>query len=353
MYDFLIVGAGFFGATLARRLTSAGRSCLVIDRRPHVAGNCYTELRAGTLVHVYGPHYFHTNSDRVWNWVKSFGMWKSYVPRVKASVNGRIFSFPINLLTLSQLWGVCDPTQAAQRLASQCANVTGTDAESYLLRTVGVELYETFFYGYTTKQWGRPPCELPSSIVSRVPMRLTFDDSYHIAEHQALPVGGYTPVIEALLDGSRVELGTDFKDLRKKIAKQVVFTGSVDELYSGPRLPYRSLRFEHTVLPIADFQGCAQMNYPDAAVAFTRIVEHKHLHGGLLSETSITHEFPADEGEPYYPIPTDENTALAHKYRAQAEADGYLIGGRLGTYKYMDMDGAIASALIMADRILG
>jgi UDP-galactopyranose mutase len=353
MTAFTIVGAGLFGATVACRLTDAGHRCRVIEKREHVGGNCYTEMRNGTIVHVYGVHYFHTSSEEVWRWVNRFGAWRTFVPRVKATARGSVYSMPINLMTLNQLWGVTTPAQARKELESRKLPIEGADAEAYLLRTVGQELYERFFCGYTTKQWRKPPRELPSSIVARLPVRLSFDDSYHDAVYQALPVGGYTPVVEAMLNGIPVELGTDFRPSRSD--KNVIYTGPIDALYGQQlgKLEYRSLRFVHEALSISDFQGCAQMNYTDLEVPYTRIIEHRHLHGGVDGSTYITREYPADNGEPYYPITTSENVALARKYRAQAESDGYIVGGRLGLYKYIDMDAAIAAALRMADRIIG
>lgn len=353
-YDFLIVGAGLTGATLARRLTDAGRTCLVVERRGHVGGNCHTELRNGILVHAYGPHYFHTNDERVWEWVNRFGRWRFYVPRVKAWVGGEVYSMPINLMTLNQLWGVTTPREAAEALAARRVEARGDTAEAHLLRTVGQELYETFFRGYTTKQWGRPPNELPSSIVSRIPVRLTYEDGYHRAKYQAVPEDGYTAVVEAMLEGIEVELGTEYREVSEGLARRIIYTGSLDALfgYRLGRLEYRSLRFEHELLPVDDFQGCAQMNYPDQGVPFTRVVEYRHIHGGGGSGTVITREFPESDGDPYYPIATSSNLSLARRYRRLAEEAGFLVGGRLAVYKYMDMDGAVAASLRMADRLL-
>lgn len=341
---------------MARLLTDAGFECLVIDKREHVAGNCYTEKQDGIIVHKYGPHYFHTNDVRVWAFVQRFCHWKPYVPRVKAHTGGRVFSFPINLLTLEQLWGVSTPSSAEAALLERRRDVPGDHAEAFLLRTVGQELYERFFYGYTCKQWGREPRDLPSAVVSRVPFRLNYDDSYHRALYQALPAGGYTGLVESMLDGIHVELGTDFFDLKSVAPKErTIYTGPIDALYAYDlgHLEYRSLRFEQQMLPVADYQGCAQMNYPDHDIPYTRIVEHKHLHDHSASNlTIITKEYPCSSGDPYYPVPTQVNRDLASRYMHRARADGYFIGGRLGTYRYMDMDGAIASAMRLVDHIL-
>lgn len=352
-HDFLIVGAGLTGATLARQLTDAGHSCLVIDKREHVAGNCHTELRNGILVHAYGPHYFHTNNTKVWDWVQRFARWRTYTPRVKAYAKGQVFSLPINLSTMAQLWGVSSPTQAREMLESKRLDTSGADAESYLLRTVGREIYETFFYGYTYKQWGRQPSELPSSVVSRLPLRCTYDDNYHAATYQGLPENGYTEFVTSVLDSIRVELGVDYFKIGSRLAKHTIYTGPLDALYGYDlgELEYRSLRFEHEFLSIADYQGCAQMNYPDLDVPFTRVLEHRHIHGGQSSGTWVTREYPSLEGDPYYPVQSSMNRALAQRYRARAKADGILVAGRLGTYKYLDMDGAIAAALQLAEKL--
>lgn len=318
-----------------------------------MAGNCYTEECQGIIKHVYGPHYFHTNNDRVWEWVTRFGEWETYVPRVKAWVDDQVFSLPINLMTMNQLWGVTTPKEAQEVLSSKLHDRKGSDAESHLLRTIGLELYAKFFYGYTFKQWDKLPRLLPSSIVSRLPVRFTYDDSYHTAKYQAVPTEGYTRIVEAMLEGIQVELDTDFHTM-KTGDYQVIYTGPIDALYNYElgKLEYRSLIFEDEWLDQPDFQGCAQMNYPDIEVPFTRIIEHKHIHGSSSKRTLITREFPSAHGEPYYPIGTPKNQDLARKYRAKAESDGILVAGRLGLYKYLDMDGAIAAALNLADRIL-
>ena len=349
--DFLVVGAGLFGATCARRLADAGKRCLVIDKRSHVAGNCHTEWMNGFLVHGYGPHYFHTNDERVWAWVNRFGTWRTYVPRVKARAGGRVLSLPVNLMTLNQLWGVNTPEEALRVLEEKRLTVPGNDAESQLLRTVGWELYELLFRGYTRKQWGMDPSELPASVVSRLPVRMTYDDSYHTAKYQAVPEDGYTALVEAMLEGIPVELETPYEG---QLAKHTVYTGPLDTLYGYRygKLDYRSLRFERELLSCDDHQGCAQMNYPDEGVPFTRVVEHRHIHGSRLPGTVITREYPATDGEPYYPVPTDENLKRARAYRQLAEAGGFFVGGRLGLYKYLDMDGAIAAALKLTDGLL-
>lgn len=369
-YDFLIVGAGPFGATFARTVTDLGKSCLVIDRRSHVAGNTFTQKIKDIDVHMYGPHLFHTNDHRIWNFVNQFGDWvqNRYSPRVR--FGDRLFSFPINLLTLHQLWGVTTPAEARKRLDEvRVPNANPQNAEEWLLSQVGREIYETFFYGYTTKQWFKEPKDLPVSIVARVPIRLTYDDSYFRDQYQALPVLGYTQVFENMLDGVDVELGVDFydwKDSWRSKANRLVFTGPIDQFfdYEFGRLDYRSIRFEREALR-GDFQGHAVINYPSVDVPFTRITEHKHfipsgpkhIEKASDSWTVITRDFPIppDSAEilsdPHYPIRDEKNSKRLEMYQAVAQrSNDILFGGRLGEYRYYDMDQVIASALVKARR---
>ncbi|MBV9850462.1 MAG: UDP-galactopyranose mutase [Armatimonadetes bacterium] len=371
-YDFLVVGAGLAGATFARAAAEAGRRVLVMERRGHVAGNCHTPEREGILVHQHGPHLFHTSSRAVWEWVTRFAAFVPYRHRALSRVGDRLYSFPINLLTLYQLWGVTTPAEAAARLAQEripCERPR--NLEEWALSQVGREIYETFFAGYTAKQWGRDPADLPASLVRRLPVRLTHDDSYFPDRdvYQGVPAGGYTAMVEAMLDapGVEVQLSVDFLEERSRaeaLAGQVVYTGSLDSL-GGHRqgyLGYRSLRFEHTVLE-GDFQGAGQVNYPARDVPWTRITEHKHLgqssagRGGVSGErTVITREYPQSydgDNEPYYPLADAENRARAARYRADAEAQGYLLLGRLARYQYMDMDVVVGQSLAVASRLLG
>lgn len=357
-YDFLIAGAGLTGATLARRLTDAGHRCLVLEARDHVAGNCHTRYHGDFLIHAYGPHCFHTNDERVWRWVRSFGRWKQFSLRVKAFVHGRgLLSLPVNLQTFYALWGVTTPNDArfmlAEKVAQEKVSATDSDAESFLLRTVGREIYGMFYRHYTEKQWGTHPRNLPSSIVSRLPVRFSLDDRYHADRYCALPEAGYTAVVERMLEGIDVKLKTPFSLADRRVAKQVIYTGAPDALYGCDRgkLAYRSLRFHHELFEVDDYQGAPVINYPDAAVPYTRVIEHKHLHGGPAGKTLVTFEHPASTGEPYYPIATQGNIALAKAYRKRAEVDGIICAGRLGTYRYLNMDGAIAAALKLADKL--
>jgi UDP-galactopyranose mutase len=354
MLDFVVVGAGLTGATIARRLTDRGQRGVVLEARSHIAGNCYTQQRDGFTVHEYGPHSFHTNDDGVWQWVQRFADWDPFTLRVKALVRGRGFvPLPINLMTLNQFWGVSSPGHAREVLDRNAVDAVGDNAEAHLLRTIGYELYRTLFEGYTGKQWGMDPRDLPRSIVARLPVRLNFDDRYHTSKYRALPRGGYTTFVDKMLDGIPVELETPFSFSDRNVARQIIYTGAPDKLYNQDMgaLPYRSLRFEHELLDVDDFQGGPVINYPGREVAFTRIVEHKHFHGGPAGRTLITREYPGWSGDPYYPIPTQDNIALAKKYRQRAEKDGIVCAGRLGTYRYLDMDGAIAAALQLANRL--
>ena len=355
-FDFLIVGAGPFGATFARIAAEAGHRSLVVDRRPHVAGNCYTERVRGIDVHRYGPHIFHTNDSRVWAFVNRFADFHPYVHRVAVRQGDRLLSFPINLRTFAQLWGASTPAAVEERLAREripCDNPRS--CEEWILAQVGRELYETFFRGYTVKQWNRDPSQLPATIVRRIPIRFDDDDRYFTDRHQGIPVGGYTLLFENMLDHDliQIETGVDFCVDRRRLeplATQVVFTGCIDEFFGHRfgRLEYRSLRFEDEIVT-GDFQGRAIVNYPEQAVPFTRICEHKHFAGQeRLLESVITREYPADYAAtmtPYYPVRDARNAVLYDKYRALATASNVIFGGRLGTFQYFDMHQVIAQAM--------
>lgn len=358
MYDYLVVGAGLFGATFARRAADEGRRCLVVDADAHVAGHCYTEEVEGIHVHAFGPHIFHTDSERVWRFVNRFAAFNSFRYRPRVLSGGRIYSFPINLLTLHQIWGVSTPADARAKLDAErvpCDNPR--NAKEWLLSQIGPELYERFYAGYTAKQWGRDPADLPASIVRRVPIRLTFDDDYFPDRYQGIPVGGYTRMVEKMLDGVAVRLRCDYLADRAQLdslARKVVYTGPLDALfeYRYGRLEYRSLRFEREVME-GDFQGAAVVNHADADVAYTRTVEHKHFDQPGAGVTVVSREFPEPRSlsaRPFYPVGDRRNLALAREYTALASASGLLIGGRLATYRYYDMHQVIAQALTLADR---
>jgi UDP-galactopyranose mutase len=345
-----------FGATLANLLVQQGRRCLVIDRRRQVAGNCYTELVGGIHVHRYGPHIFHTSDERIWSYVSKFSRFNHFTYRPRAYAQGRIYSFPINLMTLYQVWGVRTPAEAEKKLQEvRVPYDNPRNLEEYALSQVGEELYELFFRGYTTKQWGRDPRDLPASIIRRLPIRLTFDDNYFIDCYQGIPVDGYTALVERMLEGIEVILGCDYFGDRhglSRAAQRTVFTGRIDQFFDcrfGP-LEYRSLHFEEERHQ-GDFQGVAVVNYTDLSVPYTRIIEHKHFTFGQQSNTVVTREYPipfSEETEPLYPVNDTTNKGRYERYRDLALRSGVLFGGRLGMYKYYDMHQVIAQAMALA-----
>ena len=363
-YDYLIVGAGAFGATFAREMTDGGYKCLVIDKRSHIAGNIYTEKRSGVDVHVYGAHIFHTSSDRIWNYVNRFASFNNYINKPKIRYNDRIFSFPINLMTLHQLWGVMTPAEAEAKLEEvriPCENPD--NLEDWILSQVGREVYETFIKGYTMKQWQRDPKELPASIIKRLPIRMVFEENYFFDKYQGIPKEGYTQMVANMLEGIDVKTGIDYFDDRgfyNSLADKVVFTGKIDEYfgYQYGELEYRTLRFEHEVVD-GDFQGNAVVNYTHPDVPYTRIVEHKHFlpeKASKLEKSVVTKEYSDEYSRgktPYYPINNEKNNTMYKKYSAMAhEQKDIIFGGRLAEYKYFDMHQVIGSALVKSKREL-
>lgn len=362
-YDFLIVGAGLFGCVFARQAAERGKRVLVIDSRDHIGGNCYTEVREGIPVHIYGPHLFHCAKKEIWDYVNRFAEFNRFSLRTKVTHSGRVFSFPVNLMTLNQLWGVRTPEEAERKLAEvrvPCADPK--NLEEWALAQVGEELYETFIRGYTAKQWGRDPKCLPTGIIKRLPIRLTYNDRYFHDSHryEGVPIGGYTPMFAAMLDHTNIHLrlGVDyFEECKNSLsdkAERIVYTGPIDKLFSYcyGRLDYRSLRFEHEARD-GDFQGCAVMNYTEESVPYTRIVEHKHFECLNNPRTIITHEFPDEYGPgkvPYYPVGDEANSALYTQYRHLADVfPTTILGGRLADYRYYDMHQVVASALHSAE----
>ncbi|HET9810853.1 MAG TPA: UDP-galactopyranose mutase [Sphingomicrobium sp.] len=357
-YDYLIVGAGFAGSVIAERLASQhGARVLLVDRRPHVGGNAYDEKdEAGILYHKYGPHIFHTNSDMVIDYLSQFTEWRPYEHRVRACVRDKLVPIPINRTTLNKLFDLELETdeEAADYLASRAEPVDDIQtSEDVVINAVGRELYELFFQGYTRKQWGLDPSELDKQVTSRIPTRTNTDDRYFTDSFQAMPKHGYTAMFERMLDHPLIDkqLGTDFRDLREKafeLADHVVYTGPIDEYFDHRfgKLPYRSLKFDHRTLDEEQHQEVAVVNYPDPAVPYTRISEYKHLTGQQHPRTSITYEYPSDEGDPYYPIPRPENQELFKRYEALAdETDDVTFVGRLATYRYYNMDQIVGQAL--------
>lgn len=363
MYDVLIVGSGLFGAVFARQCLDAGKRVLVLERRAHIAGNCYTQNVDGIEQHVYGPHIFHTNSDKIWNYVQQFGRFNNFLNRPKVNYRGELYSFPINLFTLYQLFGVKTPAEARAQLESARVQIEDPkNLEEWALSQVGHAIYQMFIHGYTKKQWMRDPKELPAAIIKRLPIRLNFDDNYFTDRYQGIPENGYTALIKNMLDGATVELGVDYLQSRAAWdarAKNVVFTGCIDEFYGREygQLDYRSLRFETARHAVEDYQGVAVINYTDAQVPYTRVVEHKHFAWVNTPYTYVTKEFPAELQEgctPYYPINDDKNSALYAQYAALAKREiKYIFGGRLAEYRYYDMHQVIGSALVTVEQFLG
>jgi UDP-galactopyranose mutase len=353
-YDYLIIGCGLFGATFAQQLKFKNKKCLILESRDHIGGNVYTENKEGIHIHAYGPHIFHTNNDEIWNYIRKFANFNHFVCRPKVNFKNNIFSFPINLFTLYQLWGVNTPEIAKKKLEEVKVKIKEPkNLEEWILSQVGEEIYHTFIYGYTKKQWGREPKELPSFIIKRLPIRLNFDDNYFFDKYQGIPIGGYTKMIENMLEGIDVILNENYFDRRdfwNSQAKNIVYTGKIDEFfdYKYGELEYRSLKFKLERHSIKDYQGNAVMNFTDYDVPFTRIIEHKHFEFGDQDYTYITKEYPDswDKSKvPYYPINNDRNNDIYNKYKDLSEKTNVIFGGRLAEYKYYDMHQIVGSAL--------
>ena len=382
-YDYLVVGAGLYGAVFAHEARKAGKSVLVIDRRPNIAGNVYTEDVEGIHVHKYGAHIFHTNDTEVWNYVQQFATFNRFTNSPVANYHGELYSLPFNMYTFNRMWGVVTPEEAAAKIdeqkrdyiaRKQAERGLAADApfepqnlEEQAISLIGVDIYEKLIRGYTEKQWGRPCTELPSFIIKRLPVRLTFDNNYFNALYQGIPVGGYTQMVANMLDGIEVELGVDYFTDKAKydaLAEKVVYTGAIDAYfgYQLGTLEYRSVRFETELLDQPNFQGNAAVNYTDRETPWTRIIEHKWFEFGKdaegrdLPKTVISREFSSEwkpGDEPYYPVNDEKNGALYQAYKKLADSETRVIfGGRLGEYKYYDMDKVIASALEMSRREL-
>ena len=370
MYDYLVVGSGLYGATFAHEAKKSGKSVLVIDKRPNIAGNIYTEQMEGIHVHTYGAHIFHTNNKKVWDYVNQFAEFNRFTNSPVANYKGELYSLPFNMYTFNKMWGVVTPEEAASKIEEQKNNAGITEPknlEEQAISLVGTDIYEKLVKGYTEKQWGRPCTELPSFIIKRLPVRLTFDNNYFNALYQGIPVGGYTKMVENMLEGIEVRLGVDYlvnKEELDALADQVIYTGAIDAYfdYQLGALEYRSVRFETEVLDKPNFQGNAAVNYTDRETPWTRIIEHKWFefgkdeNGNDLSKTVISREYSSEwkQGdEPYYPVNDEKNGKLYEEYRKLAEQeDKVVFGGRLGEYKYYDMDAVIASALEKCKLIL-
>ncbi|WP_316785837.1 UDP-galactopyranose mutase [Pedobacter frigiditerrae] len=356
-YDYLIVGSGLFGATFAHQMTKAGKKCLVIDKRGHQGGNIYCREIEKINVHWYGPHIFHTNDKEIWDFVNSFVEFNRFTYTPVANYKGELYSLPFNMNTFYQLWKTKTPAEAKSIIDEQVAKnfiKQPKNLEEQALNFVGKDIYVKLIKGYTEKQWGRKAIELPAFIIKRLPLRFTYDNNYFSDKYQGIPIGGYNKLVEGLLEGVEVQLGTDFfknKDELIKLATKIVYTGKLDEYfsYSLGHLQYRSLEFNHQVLDTENYQGSAAVNYTDFETPYTRIVEHKHFEFGKQPKTVITKEYPLEwttEKEPYYPINDFENETLANQYKKLKELEPNVIfGGRLAEYKYYDMHQVIASSL--------
>lgn len=364
MYDYLIVGAGLYGSVFAREMTDAGKKCLVIDRRDHIGGNIYTNNVEGINVHVYGAHIFHTSDRQVWEYVNRFAEFNRYTNSPVAFYKDEVYNLPFNMNTFSKLWGVRTPDEARQKIEEQKREAGITDPknlEEQAISLVGKDIYEKLVKGYTEKQWGRKATELPSFIIKRLPVRFTYDNNYFNDRYQGIAEGGYTKMIENLLQGIEVRLGCDFFDCREEltaISKKILYTGMIDRYFDFRygELEYRSLRFETEILDTDNYQGNAVVNYTEYEVPYTRVIEHKHFEYGQQEKTVVTREYPAPwetGAEPYYPVNNDENNALYEKYKdLAAMEENVIFGGRLGTYRYLDMHHVVAEALDAAKKEL-
>lgn len=355
MYDYLIVGAGLFGSVFAHEMTIRGKKCLVIDKRSHIGGNCYTKLVEGINVHWYGAHIFHTSDTQVWDYVNQFAEFNGFVNSPMAVFGDEIYNLPFNMNTFSRMWGIKTPAEAKRIIESQISRLNISEPknlEEQAIKLVGTDVYEKLVKGYTEKQWGRPCTQLPPFIIKRIPLRFTFDNNYFSDRWQGVPVGGYTQIFEKLLCGCDVLLDTDYSQVKDSLhAKTTVYTGQIDAFFDHcyGALDYRSLKFETEVIDCDNWQGNAVVNYTSSDVPFTRIIEHKHFEFGRQPKTVISREYPArwEKGsEPYYPINDEKNNALYQKYKKLAEQrTDVIFGGRLGEYQYYDMDKVIKAAL--------
>lgn len=364
-FDYLIVGAGLFGSVFAYEATQRGKKCLVIDKRNHIAGNIYTEKIEGINVHKYGAHIFHTSDKAIWEYVNRFADFNNFINSPIASYKDELYNLPFNMNTFSKMWGIKTPAEAKAIIAGQIANLNigePRNLEEQALKLVGTDVYEKLIKGYTQKQWGRPCTELPAFIIKRLPLRFTYDNNYFNDRYQGIAIGGYTQIIEKMLAGSEVKTDTDYFEFIKEnpdIAEKTVFTGQIDEFfgYRYGALGYRSVRFENEILDTDNYQGDAVVNYTDKEVPYTRIIEHKHFEFGKQEKTVISREYSAEWQpgiEPYYPINDEANNALYEKYKTLAATrPDVIFGGRLGQYKYYDMDKVIAAALVAVDAEFG
>ena len=363
-YDYLVVGAGLYGAVFAYEAKKKGKTCLVIDKRDHIAGNIYCENVSGINVHKYGAHIFHTSDKKIWEYVNQFAEFNNYINSPVARYKNELYNLPFNMNTFSKMWNIATPQEAKDIIASQIADLNITEPknlEEQALSLVGKDVYEKLIKGYTEKQWGRDCKDLPSFIIKRLPLRFIYDNNYFNDRYQGIPIGGYTKIVEKMLDGIEVRLNTNYLDNRDEfdaMADKIVYTGMIDQFYDYKLgvLEYRSVRFETEELPMENYQGNAVVNYTEREVPYTRIIEHKHFEFGKQPTTIISREYSSEwkkGDEPYYPVNNDKNNALYQQYKELADKEHKVIfGGRLGGYKYYDMDKVIAAALEMCEKEL-
>lgn len=363
-YDYLVVGAGLYGAVFAYEAKKKGKTCLVIDKRDHIAGNIYCENVSGINVHKYGAHIFHTSDKKIWEYVNQFAEFNNYINSPVARYKNELYNLPFNMNTFSKMWNIATPQEAKDIIASQIADLNITEPknlEEQALSLVGKDVYEKLIKGYTEKQWGRDCKDLPSFIIKRLPLRFIYDNNYFNDRYQGIPIGGYTKIVEKMLDGIEVRLNTNYLDNREEfdaMADKIVYTGMIDQFYDYKLgvLEYRSVRFETEELPMENYQGNAVVNYTEREVPYTRIIEHKHFEFGKQLTTIISREYSSEwkkGDEPYYPVNNDKNNALYQQYKELADKEHKVIfGGRLGGYKYYDMDKVIVAALEMCEKEL-
>jgi UDP-galactopyranose mutase len=357
MYDYLIVGAGFFGSICARELTNKGYKCLVIEKRNHIGGNCHTENKDGINIHTYGPHIFHTSNEEVWEWINQYVSFNNFTLRPVANYKGEIYSLPFNMWTFSKLWDITQPHEAKQIIESQSSIIKEepTNLEEQAIKLVGIDVYEKLIKGYTTKQWKKDPKDLPKEIIKRLPVRFTYDNNYFNDKYQGIPIGGYTQIFEKLLDGIEVKLEVDYLENKERwdiLANKTIYTGPVDKYYDYKfgELEYKTTKFNHKKLDTDNYQGTAMMNFTDSEVPYTRIIEHKHFENTQSDITWVTWEYPteykAKETEPFYPVNDEENNLKYIQYKNLVNQEkNTIFGGRLAEYKYYDMHQVIESAL--------
>jgi len=360
-YDFLIVGAGLFGSVCARELTDNGYKCLVIDKREHIGGNCYTENRDGINIHMYGPHIFHTSNERVWEYVNKYISFNNYICSPVANYKGEIYSLPFSMWTFSKMWGISSPKEAMDIIEKQSIHIqkTPSNLEEQAIKTVGIDVYNKLIKEYVEKQWKKSPTELPSQIIKRLPVRFTYDNNYFLDKYQGVPIGGYTNFFNKLLVNIDVNLGVDYLKDSLPSHNFTIYTGPIDKFYNYEfgELEYKSTNFVHKKMNTTNYQGTAIMSFTDKETIYTRIIEHKHFENSISNISWITYEYPIEynvhEVEPHYPVNDDKNTLIYQNYKKMADKEkSVLFGGRLAEYKYYDMHQVIESALNTVDKIL-